>query len=67
MSNKLLTEDEFLDDVIKVYANTESMHIKAGDECFEKMKKYMSKDKIDKAMYLRDIIRLNQDYFLIKY
>lgn len=65
--NKLLTESEFLDNVTKAFADTNDIYDYASDERFERMKKYMTQDKIDKADYLREIIRSNQEYFLIKY
>lgn len=67
MPNKLLTNAEFDEDLTRAYANTECQHIMVSDVAFERMKKYMTQDKIDKAEYLREIIRSNQDYFLIKY
>ena len=67
MSNKMLTNTEFEDDITRAYANMESQHIIVSDSTFERMKKYMNKDKIEKAEYLRDIIRLNPSYFLQKY
>lgn len=67
MPNKLLTNEEFDEDLTRAYANTECQHIIVSDVAFERMKKYMTKDTIDKAEYLRDIIRSNNEYFLIKY
>ena len=54
MGNKFLTSEEFSDNITKSYANIEYMQIEASDECFERMKKFMTQDKIDKAMILRN-------------
>lgn len=67
MANKLLTNEEFDEDLTRAYANTACQHIIVSDVAFERMQKYMTQDKIDKAEYLREIIRSNPEYFLIKY
>ena len=54
MANKILTEAEFLDNVTKAFADTNEIYGYVSDECFERMKKYMTQDKIDKAINLRN-------------
>lgn len=54
MANKILTEAEFLDNVTKEFADTNEIYDYVSDECFERMKKYMTQDKIDKAINLRN-------------
>lgn len=67
MPNKILTNEEFDEDITKAYASTESQHILVSDKSFERMKKYLTQEKIEKAEYLREIIRSNPEYFLQKY
>lgn len=50
----MLTETEFLDNVTKVFAGTEETYDYVSDECFERMKKYMTQDEIYKAINLRN-------------
>lgn len=62
MANKILTDEaEFLDNVTKAFADTKEIYDYVSDECFERMKKYMTQESIIKAIELRNKILLNSD------